>query len=146
MQLCTKEDDFVFERLRWVVHLSDGNKVFQDDGRPGIKPASAWIRLGNYIRRNGIYITNMKLQFRSNVVGIGEDADGYFFCQSVARTNITPVTAGFYLAGTLRDGILQVAKYKVPELVLVKEEKRNPAEAGLCLIKKSNGKKQNRKE
>ena len=29
----------------WIVKLSNGETVYQDDGRPDVEPESAWLRL-----------------------------------------------------------------------------------------------------
>src|SRR5688500_10269504 len=67
--------------LRWVAVLSNGETVYQDDDRPGIKPESAWIRLGNYVNNRGLHIVALSFQFRSHVISLPENADGYYFAK-----------------------------------------------------------------
>ena len=32
----------------WIAKLSNGETIYQDDGRPEVEPASAWLRLKDY--------------------------------------------------------------------------------------------------
>lgn len=142
--ISTYQDDWLKEtfehQTRWIVELSDGTEVIQDDGRPS-EAEPAWLRLGEYCRDNNLFIKSMRLQFRSHIEHIGSDADGFFFSKSIG--------GGFggknfhaYLTGTLRDGILKVVKWSVPELLRVPfiddrmEQTRSIEEAGVCLIQK----------
>lgn len=132
--LCTKEDDFIREKLRWVVTLSDGRTVFQDDGRPGVKPSSAWRRLRRVCQQESLGIEKMILQFRSHKVQIPEGYDGYYFVQA-AGALVGHDTVGFYLVGCLSHNIIKVTKYKVPEILPVGQEFRlpNPKDESLII-------------
>ena len=44
----------------WIVKLSNGETVYQDDGRPDVEPESAWLRLKQYCEDNNLHKTNMK--------------------------------------------------------------------------------------
>lgn len=144
--ICTEIDDWLEDILLhnacWIVELSNGLTVIQDDGRPGQKIRSAWERLGIYCRANCVDILNMRLKFRSHVEHIGDNAQGFFFCYSVYGGFSKSYNA--YLTGTLNEGILRVSKWQVPELVRVEfideqmEQIRNPEEAGICLIRNCN--------
>jgi hypothetical protein len=50
----------------WRAELSDGRVVVMDDGRPGVSPDSAWLRLAEEVRRTGVRIRRLWPQFRSN--------------------------------------------------------------------------------
>lgn len=144
--ICTKIDgwleDVYLSKARWEVVLSNGLTVYQDDDRPGLKPASAWERLYDYCRENDVYVQSMIIRFRSHVEPIGSNADGFFFSKCV--------TAGFsssmdsFLTGTLVNGILTVSKWSIPALTKSlfiddsKEQVRNPDECGIHLIRKNN--------
>lgn len=135
-------DDRMLGNTCWIVELSNGETIIQDDDRPGVKPNSAWERLGYYCSMNGLYIKNMKLKFRSHTEWIDSDADGFFFCRGVFGS--FQKCHQSYLTGTLKDGILEVVKWQVPELIQVPFiddsmiQRRNPDEAGPCLIRKPN--------
>ena len=136
MNLCIKEDDFVYEKPRWVAVLSDGTTVYQDDNRPGIEPASAWIRLGSYLKETELKIDRFRLQFRSNVVNLPHKASAYFFCRGALKNSSWSETYELFIVGTLSEGIFELRKYKIPELVIVEEETRSLEKASpLCVIR-----------
>ena len=127
----------------WIVELSNGQTVFQDDSRPDVYPESAWIRLKQYCKNENVYIDSMRLQFRSNEIDIGSGADGYYFCKGVSAFMTTNITNHLYIAGILDNDVVRVSRWKVPELIKEGTELRNPDLAGDCLISKY-GKKQKR--
>lgn len=133
-------EDYMLSNPCWIVKLSNGETVIQDDDRPNVKPRSAWERLGYYCGMNGLYIDEMNLRFRSHIEHVGKDADGFFFCLGVFGG--LQKSFNSYLTGTLQDGILEVVKWQVPELIKVPfidekmVQRRNPDEAGICLIRK----------
>ena len=135
-----KHPDLYFGELAdtncvWTVTLSNGEKIFQDDGRPGVEESSAWIRLGRYCRNNSLSIVKMILSFRSNEILVGENARGYYFCKGLSALLFSNESNDLYMAGTLNDeGSLIVNRWKVPELFSEGSESRNPAVAGDCLI------------
>lgn len=128
--ICTIEDDFVRDRFesetRWVAVLSDGRKVFQDDNRPDVFPASAWLRLKEYCEKTGNKIVKMHIQFRTHVVSLPDDAPGYYFSKGVAGIAFSEAsdgTWGQFIVGTLlENGSLQRITYRVPELIIEKNE------------------------
>lgn len=138
MGVCTKEDGYIYELFefnpRWVVKLSNGETVFQDDNRPGEEEHSAWIRLAKYMQENRLDIEHMKLQFRSNVKVVNDGpVDGFFFSQaSLGAPGMK--TVDYFVAGTLKNGILQIRRWQVPELELDEVEYRKVADAKECLI------------
>lgn len=128
--ICTAEDPFTFEqwlsRARWTATLSSGLEVIQDDGRPGVHPESAWLRLGAYCREHGLWVHRLQIAFRNeNAVVLPQPADGYYF-RKTAGGFLGCETYGFYLVGWLAGGVLTVRKYQVPEMLLVSEETRDP--------------------
>lgn len=143
MTVCTTEDDYTRERwldsVRWTVLLSNGEQVIQDDNRPGVEPASAWLRLGQYVCEQGLVIEGLTLQFRSEPpVRLPERAEGYFFRKSLGAFLTSQATLGFYLVGHLEDGRVLVRRYKVPEMILVGLEARDPNDhetVGISLIR-----------
>ncbi len=125
----------------WVVELSNGETVFEDDERPEVFPHSAWERLGNYCSVNNLHIVKMLLRNRSNVKAIEEDADGYFFCKALVGHLYSGVNQHVYMTGALNQieegGLsLEVTRWRVPELIEESVEFRDPLDAGICLIAK----------
>jgi hypothetical protein len=115
--ICTKEDDFTFEKPRWLAVLNSGKTVIQDDYRPGLANHSAWLRLKEYIEETGDNIVELKLQFRSNHESpLPKNADGYFFSHMLASVN-GGENIGFFVIGWVEDGKLQVQKWHVPSLL-----------------------------
>lgn len=138
MGICTKEDGYIFELFefnpRWIVELSNGETVYQDDDRPGETPNSAWIRLGSYVKEKSLRIEKMRLQFRSNIKYVNDKpVDGFFFCKSALGAPGMN-TISYYVAGFLRNGILETKRWQVPELELEETEHRKVEDAGECLI------------
>ncbi len=135
-------DDQMLSNTCWIVELSNGETIIQDDDRPGAEPRSAWERLGYYCAMDNLYIVNMRLKFRSHTEHVGRDADGFFFCRGIFGG--IQKTFNSYLTGTLSEGILEVVKWQVPELIQVPfiddkvKQRRNPNEAGPCLIRRPN--------
>lgn len=77
---CTdKNDPFLEEKTYWVITLSDGTVIYQDDNKPNIEESSAWIRLGHYIRATNLYIVKFHLQFRDHIVRFPSNKIGYYF-------------------------------------------------------------------
>jgi hypothetical protein len=142
MGVCTREDDYLRELQEdrglaiWHVRLSNGEEVFQDDRRPGEYPASAWLRLGDYVREHKLRIMSLNLRFRTNRQdgGLSDQADGYFFVKSSLAFFGASSTIHFYLIGALQHGRIEVQRWQVPELILAETFFRDPATAGSCLI------------
>jgi hypothetical protein len=130
-----EEDEFTFEKCRWLAHLSNGEIIIQDDGRPGMEPPSAWLRLKEYCKQNNVNIINVSLQFRSNHVSpLPAYADGYFFANKYIAIQ-GGFQGGFYLVGVLINDIIQVHNYSVPALEYSGTEIRKVEDAGDFLIK-----------
>ena len=143
MNVCLTQDEYVTDleqgclTASWRGTLSNGQTVIQDDDRPGVDPPQAWLRLQKYACENKLSIVKMWLQFRSNVQDkiLPENADGYFFCkQACSFLHGSSKTFHFYVLGSLQNGKLVVQRWKVPELVMIEQESRDPATAGPCLI------------
>ena len=118
--VCIVDDEFVREIPRWTADLSDGTTVYMDDGRPGVQPESAWLRLREHINTNSLRINAIWLQFRSHRFQVGwPDAEGYYFAKWIQQTwGDAHATHGFVF-GEIRDGKLTTRTWKTPELVLV---------------------------
>ena len=120
----------------WIVELSNGETIYQDDERPGKEPSSAWKRLKTYCEKNDVHIVNMKIKNRSNVQDIGSNHDGYFFCKSAGAFMFGDETIHSFIIGTLDEGRLRVRKWVTPEMSPDRLEERNPFANPECLITK----------
>lgn len=137
------EDPFIRERYlvspRWVCILSNGETIYQDDGRFS-NQIPTWTRLKKYIENSDLKIKNLYIQFRSNKqFPLPENSDAYLFCNSVIGSP-GMVTLGFFIIGFVENGILKVQRWKIPELVLIEEETREIEKNERFLI--WNGKKE----
>ena len=132
--VCKEEDDFIFECPRWIAHLSNGERVFQDDGRPEVYPPQAWLRLKDYCRQNGLRVVNLTLQFRSHhEAPLPANATAYFFINKIAKVQTGPQIE-FLLIGHVENNKIKVQHWKVPELVCFGEDERPIEEGGESLI------------
>lgn len=131
-------DDFVQEQedngmAHWVAELSNGQLVYQDDGRPN-STNSAWDRLARYLTTNNLKIRDLWLKFRSNELRfLPSNADGYYFCKAAAA--FLGSTGFFsYNMGYLTNNKVVVYSYRVPELICYLTEEREISECGTRLI------------
>lgn len=136
-QITTKIDDFIRDKdsTIWIVKLSNGLTVYQDDDREGLEP-SAWIRLGNYCRENKVSIVEMSIKFRSHEELVGSNAEGYFFRRAILggiglNRKEKPINRHYFLVGILKDGQVHVKKWQVPEIHLIEEDVRDPNDENL---------------
>ena len=120
----------------WIATLSNGEVVYQDDGRPNVKPASAWARLKKYCEVNDVHITNIKIRNRTHIEDLGSDCDGYFFCKSAGALLFGDMTQHAFIFGTLNGEKLSVRKWRLPELIPEATEERDPYELPECIIAK----------
>lgn len=124
-QVCTVDDEYVRDRVRWVAVLSNGETVYEDDDRPGLDEPSAWKRLKAYCQDQNVCIVQLWLQFRSNRVHVEPDnADGYFLVKSAFGVWGDAQTFHAYILGSLVDGKIETVKWKVPELVALEKQER----------------------
>lgn len=140
MDICTECDNFIrdYQEMNphWIVWLSSGLAVYQDDGRPGFSK-SAWERLHDYCKENNDYIVDMSFGFRDNKRSLPSKADGYFFCKGAMGCFGMKKTIQHYIVGTLKDNKLVVTRWRVPEMFEQETEQRDPEKAGICLIKRN---------
>lgn len=126
MDICTVDDEYVRDIIRWVVVLSDGRTVYQDDDRPGIEEPSAWRRLKAYCKDQDVYIVEMWLQFRSHRILVEpKNAQGYFFIKAAFGVWGSTNTYHAYIAGTMENGQINASKWTVPELVFLENQTRD---------------------
>jgi hypothetical protein len=141
--LCFSEDDFVRDKQDkgeavFLVVLSDGSVVYQDDGRPNNEPHQTWFRLKSYLETTGKRICNLGIKFRSRVVWpLPSNQLGYFFSKAIMAIWDSKESLSMYLIGHLTTSGIRVQRWKVPELFLVDEVLRNQnqEETGSSLIR-----------
>lgn len=136
--VCKQEDDFTFEKPRWIAHLSNGEKVLQDDDRPGVEPKQAWLRLKDYCGQTGIDVVNLTLQFRSNQFApLPANARAYFFCNRIVTAfepTALPFSLGFHLVGYVLENKVHVQHWKIPEYTYAEDDVRNVEDSEYYLI------------
>jgi len=108
-------DNHMVTNAVWCVVLSNGVNIIEDDGRPGVYPASSWERLRFYCNINELSIKEMKIKFRTNERHLDVDGEAVFFCKSLLA-GISSKNTFSYLTGTLKEGILKIVKWRVPDL------------------------------
>jgi len=142
-KLFFEEDEVIVGAIeghtRWIAHLSDGKRVYQDDFRQypefeDERSYSTWVRLRDFCKKENIDIVGMTIQFRTNRDFLPENADGYYFCKSVMGGFGMEQNIHYFVAGCVRDGKIFVKKWQVPELIVMSEEEREIKENDLCLI------------
>ncbi len=129
--LSNSEDEFITGKTHWLVVLSNGEHIYQDDDRPGISPPQAWIRLKNYVERaklnvDNIFLKQMHVQFE---VAPGK-APGYFFInKQIKDWGSKDEGLRLFVIGWFRaDGMIIAKHWLVPQLQLVDVDIRNPAD------------------
>lgn len=121
MFVTKQEDDYIIGRFeqhtRWIANLTNGERIYQDDGRPEVEPESAWLRLKEYVHTNKLAIRDLIIQFRSHIVQVNkEPVDGFFFRNKILGSFGNPECTNFFVVGTLKDGIVSVTSYQIPEI------------------------------
>jgi hypothetical protein len=140
MGLCKNpHDEFISEKLRWIVTLSNGEKIYQDDDRPGEDEPKTWIRLKEYIKENNLSITNFDLQFITHVEEAAPPNKlGYYFVQAVdavAFSGRVDGTRKYYIIGYLdQDGLVKTKRWMIPEIIQVSGDIREVLEDDPRLI------------
>lgn len=126
----TFDPDYAEGNPRWQVILNNDETIYSDNNNP-----SAWIRLDKYCKDKGLHISSMSFGFRSNMVHLPANADGYFFCKGARGLMGADRTLQLFIVGTLQNGVLSVQYWKVPEMLPEQTEERDPTGAGECLIR-----------
>jgi hypothetical protein len=139
--VCKEWDKYLFSYAAdnpiWFVKLSNGETIYQDDGRPDTEPASAWLRLKKYCADRNLHIKEMCVQYRSHIEHIPQNCDGYYFCKGASGFLFSEETMHSFVVGTLSGNSLSVRHWKVPELTVIQTETRTKLGNEECLIEKS---------
>jgi len=119
----------------WIAELSNGETVYQDDGRPNVKPESGWLRMKQYCEENNLHIESIKVRNRSHIEDVGSGYDGYFFCKGAGALLFQDLTVHTFNIGHLKDDKLYVRTWRLPELIPERFEERDPYKVSSeCLI------------
>ena len=115
--LCEVLDEFIDEKPLWFADLSDGRRIWMDDNREGCEPNSAWLRLGEHIKKNEIKIVEIGLRFRSHIeMPLPPNAQGYYFCKQLLAS-ISGESIHSFLIGQVEDDVITVQEWTIPELI-----------------------------
>jgi hypothetical protein len=135
--VCKSEDAFLEDKTVWFVDLTNGERIWMDDDRPGTEPRSAWLRLGMYVNENKLGIKQVCLKFRSHLeCPLPANAAGYFFAKKAIAITGWDGTMTSYLVGHFQDGLIHVQEWSTPELLQQRLSTRKPSDLELpeCLI------------
>jgi hypothetical protein len=110
----------------WIAKLSNGETVYQDDDRPEVHPASAWLRLRDYCIQEKIHVKSLLLKNKSNqVVAIQDDEnDGVFLTKAAGAFLFGDETLEFFNVGVIKNGKAHLTKWKMPDMTRDLREER----------------------
>ena len=112
----------------WIAKLSNGETIYQDDGRPEVEPASAWLRLKDYCDQEKIHVKSLLLKNKSNqIVAVeDDDNDGIFLTKAAGAFLFGDETLQFFNVGVIKDGKAYLTKWKMPDMTKDVQEQREP--------------------
>ena len=126
--ICKVKDEYINEIPHWIVILSNGETIYQDD-----RHGNSWLYLKNYVINNELKIERLCLEFRSNMVETLRNQDGYFFINKASK-NFYGQESLMYIIGYLKDCVVYTESYEIPSLVLMESGSRTMENAQLGLI------------
>ena len=120
MKLCTNKDDkFLKEKTIWIAELSDGSKVYQDDGRKGEQISSAWLRLQKHVVENNLHIDKISINFRSHTETVPQ-AEYYHFSKAIGCV-VGQSQQQYFIFGTINNGKIKRRWYRIPEIMVTEK-------------------------
>lgn len=129
--ICTSYDSYLHEidTTVLVITLSDGTKVYSDDGRYG-EFDKAWLRLATHLKETALQIESISIKFRSHVevaATRNPNTVGFFYTQGAACWIGQP-TAKYFIVGTVEksgdSNVIKSSKWRVPEVIKEEDETR----------------------
>lgn len=115
-------DSFIIDKDKtfWSALLSNGKWVYQDDDRPGETEPRAWVRVKQYCEENDLYVTQMRIRFRSHEEIMPSSTEGYFCRNRVLGAFGAGGQASFsgYALGPIIDNKLHIQIWQIPEIIL----------------------------
>ena len=122
MSVCTEWDtymnDFRLKTAVWFAELSNGEKIFQDDDRPGEHPPSAWVRLVAHCQTNNLHVKRFYLSTGDGLIHPFEDDEGLegaYFSKGISGDMFSAETTHSYIFGNVRGNELRIKKYSIPD-------------------------------
>lgn len=113
-------EEIMVDSPRWEATLSNGVKCYHDPSIP-----SSWQELKKYCEEESLKVKELKIGFRSNVIDIPSDKEGYFFRMMERHQCFGTDTMYLFVVGYVEDNVIKTRKYKVPEMTLDDIEERN---------------------
>lgn len=132
LQPCLEEDDWTRERRifepRWILTLTDGSRVIQDDNRPGREP-NAWQRYLKWRKLQELYTRfpmlaprSLHVEFRDQVLApLPEYAEGYLFRKAMMAQMGGPAN-NLYVLGWVSGDKVHIQRWHVPEFTKLNEQ------------------------
>jgi hypothetical protein len=118
----------VFEELTWVSQLSNNQCAFQTND------TKSWLNLKEYCDANDLTISWIELQFRSHIERI-QQAEAYYIAQTMSGVLFTDNIFGGFNVGRLINGSLYIDTWRVPELIVVDSNVKDPSQYQHLLIR-----------
>lgn len=119
-------DDWIHERIEersfWIVHLSNGEILYQDDER---YEEPAILRLKEYVESNNLSIIKIFIRFRSHWELAYEGiSDGIYFRRSIKGGIFSEKNEHSLIIGHVQGNKAYCKKWIVPEIICCEEETR----------------------
>jgi hypothetical protein len=125
ISICREEDSFLEDKSVWFVDLSNGERIWMDDDRPGVFPRSAWLRLRMYLEEVQANISIFYIKFRSHLESpVSNNAPGYFFCHKLLANLGDDDIMKSFLIGEFDGKGVAIQEWKTPELIQTDVEYR----------------------
>lgn len=116
--VCKQEDDFLEDKSLWFVDLSNRERIWMDDNRPGVQPRSAWLRLRMYLEEIKADIVGFYIKFRSHLESpLLHNAQGYFFCHKLLAGLGDDDIIKSFLIGDFDGKGVSIQEWRTPELI-----------------------------
>jgi hypothetical protein len=135
--VCREEDAFLEDKPLWFVDLNNNERIWMDDGRPGISPPQAWLRLRDYLDETSASIVRMYIKFRSHLeLPLPDNAPGYFFCNKAFAIWGSSDTIHSFMIGFFDGEGIHIQEWQVPTLIQTGFDYRLPSQLKepACLI------------
>ncbi len=121
-------------QIRWMVSLSNGETVYEDE-RTDL-PKRAWERLREYIKEQNVSITNLILQRGADIIEVPANQKGYCFGKKIQQLAFSTIRFEWRCVGWLdNDDICHLLWAGIPEFMRRENEQRTPEKAGFFLIR-----------
>lgn len=130
--LTWSEDDWVRDlqdngKAVWVATLTDGRRVYADDGRWPDRPNSAWSRLQAYLAAADQGISSLVIKFRTEWLKPVPDHQSAYWLSHGVGAFVGELAHHFLAVGYVGENStrLRVVRVAVPELLVLTEEDRS---------------------